>query len=93
MRALSLWHGVMYFAEPGYAPRRIVQEVAAQHDLTPEDLTGPRSRRTESRARHEAMWRIRRETRLSYPQIGRFFNRDHTTVINGVRRHEQRALS
>jgi hypothetical protein len=41
-------------------------------------------------ARHAVMWRMRRELGLSLPAIGRLFGRDHTTVLNGIRRHEQR---
>ena len=42
-------------------------------------------------ARHEIMWRAREETLLSLPQIGRGIGgRDHTTVLHGVRRHQER---
>jgi chromosomal replication initiation ATPase DnaA len=40
-------------------------------------------------ARYEAMWEMRQAGR-SYPQIGEFFGRDHTTVLHGVRVHERR---
>jgi chromosomal replication initiator protein len=38
------------------------------------------------RARQLAMWALRHKTMLSYPQIGRIFDRDHTTVIHAVAR-------
>lgn len=38
-----------------------------------------------SRSRQYAMWLIRKRMGLSYPEIGRFFRRDHTTVIHAVR--------
>lgn len=41
-------------------------------------------------ARHEAMWRMRAELKLSYPAMGRFFHRDHSTVIHGIRMHAKR---
>jgi chromosomal replication initiation ATPase DnaA len=37
------------------------------------------------------MWEIRQRTILSTPQIGRALgNRDHTTVLHGIKRHEKR---
>ena len=41
-------------------------------------------------ARHAAMALAHRLARRSLPVIGRAMNRDHTTVLHGVRRHEQR---
>jgi chromosomal replication initiation ATPase DnaA len=45
--------------------------------------------------RQELMWTLREvkingRPRYSYPQIAKFLRRDHTTVIHGVRAHEQR---
>jgi chromosomal replication initiation ATPase DnaA len=34
--------------------------------------------------------KINGRPRYSYPQIAKFLRRDHTTVIHGVRAHEQR---
>ena len=43
-------------------------------------------------ARHEAVWRVHQVTRWSLPRVGRFFgDRDHTTVLNSLRRMEERA--
>jgi chromosomal replication initiation ATPase DnaA len=74
----------------------IADVVAAQHGLTADELLGPSMLKPVCRARFEAMWVMdqrRREDgqkRWSRCQIGRFFHRDHTTVINGVRRHAER---
>lgn len=45
--------------------------------------------------RQELMWILREvkingRPRYSYPQIAKFLRRDHTTIIYGVRAHEQR---
>ena len=45
--------------------------------------------------RQERMWILREvkingRPRYSYPQIAKFLRRDHTTVIHGVKAHEQR---
>ncbi len=72
----------------------VIRSVAAEHGLSVEDLIGPRRFHKFVQARHEAMWRVRAmvwpcgwgwRRWPSYPQIGRWFNRDHTTVILGVR--------
>ena len=35
-----------------------------------------------------AVWHALRSTGSTYAQIGRWFDRDHSTIINGVRRAE-----
>ena len=70
----------------------IVREVAEQHGFTVDQLVSPSRRHDLSRARFECFGRIRAEIRFrsgppSLPQIGRWFGgRDHTTVLNGLRR-------
>jgi len=40
--------------------------------------------------RQAAMWLARKEGGFSYPRIGAFFGRDHSTVIHGVKAVEAR---
>jgi chromosomal replication initiation ATPase DnaA len=40
--------------------------------------------------KHMAFACLRSEFGMSFPQIGRFLGFDHTTIMNGVRRHEAR---
>ncbi len=40
-------------------------------------------------ARKRAMWIARRLTGLSYPALGRAFDRSHTTVLHNVRSGDQ----
>lgn len=88
-RNLTLVNSAMFMSE-------IAELVATKHGLTAADLVGPSMLKPICVARHEAMWlmdnrkKADNEKRWSRSQIGRFFNRDHTTVINGVRRHEER---
>lgn len=37
-------------------------------------------------SRHTAFYLCRKLTRLSYPEIGRRFRKDHTSILHGVRR-------
>ena len=41
------------------------------------------------RARHIAMWLARQRYGVSLPNIGRTINRDHTTVLHGIRRAQK----
>lgn len=66
-------------------PRQVIREVAEAHGLSIEDLVGPSRKHAHIRARWEAMRRIKEEFDLSLPRIGRFFNKDHTTVLNALR--------
>jgi hypothetical protein len=71
--------------------KRIAIDVARKHGVSFLDLISPRRSQTIVVARHECFWRCRNETTMSLPQIGkRFGGRDHTTVLHGVKKHEQR---
>lgn len=68
----------------------VAREVALKHNVRLEDMLGPTRSKSLVRARHEAFFRCRYEiTRngipVSYPEIGRLFHRDHTTVLYGIR--------
>jgi len=69
--------------------RRILTEVAVKHRIAVVDLTSPRRDRPSVRARHEAMWRMRTETPMSLPDIGRRLGgRDHTTIMHGIAKYQ-----
>lgn len=71
--------------------RIICAEVCAKHDITAAELLSARRPVRLVMARHEAMWRLKNETSMSLPQIGRRLGgRDHTTVISGIKAHERR---
>ena len=66
-------------------------EVALKHGLKLSDLTGPARGRAIAHPRQEAMWLLKQQDRWSLLQIGQFLGgRDHTTVIHGIRKHEER---
>lgn len=69
--------------------RQIIRACALEYGVRPSYITGPRRYRTLIEPRHVAMFLCRDLTEASYPEIGRAFHRDHTTVINGERRIEQ----
>lgn len=68
-----------------YSGRDIIARVAALHDLTPDDITGP-SRRSEHCAARRQVMRELSATGRSASAIGRLIGRDHTTVLHGLGR-------
>lgn len=77
--------------------RAIAQQVANQYGIPLEELRGPGRSRRVAWPRQEAMWLMRQVMRNGYPrfsmpQIGTFFDRDHTTVVHAVRAVEKRMI-
>lgn len=77
---------------PGYGfARRIMVEAAAEYHVSVVDLVSERRDKRSVAARQCAMWRIKRALPWSLPRIGRAFgDRDHTTVLHAIRRHQAR---
>lgn len=72
---------------------RIAREVAEEFGVTVDNLKSRKKTSLFVAARWEAYARIRAVGRFSLPQIGAFFNRDHTTVLHGLRRHAEAAAA
>jgi len=68
----------------------VMRQVASCYGLPLEKLQGAQRHRPLPEARHLAMLIIRESTCLSLPQIGRIFDRDHTTVLVGIRQARRR---
>ena len=83
-------------APPTWNMQEILVHVAARHNFTPQEVRGDVVNKKLTAARHEAMWTMRQVTwpdgkaRYSYPQIGTFFKRDHSTVMSACKRHAER---
>jgi chromosomal replication initiation ATPase DnaA len=69
----------------------LVDEVCRARRITREELCGRGRTKAVASARRELWWRLRhhQELSFSYEEIGRLFDRDHATVISGVRAHER----
>ncbi len=78
-----------------FAMRDIVREVAAAHGLGERELFTSR-RLVVIAARFEAMHRCYEERHpdgrrvYSLPQIGQYFGKHHTSVLNALRTHRER---
>jgi len=69
-----------------YPETRIMLAVCDRFGVTLAELRSHSRNALLVRARHAAMWAIRHQTSLSYPQIGRLFDRHHTSVMHAVAR-------
>ncbi len=62
--------------------------VATFFGITPADIHSSRRTRTVSTARMIAMYFARRHTRMSFPEIGRFMGKNHSSAVLAVQRME-----
>jgi len=74
---------------PGHRAETIVHVVAQHYGITREQLKGKRRTASVALPRQMAMSLMRRQTTLSLSEIGRFFDRDHTTVIHACDKIER----
>lgn len=62
----------------------VLAGVSEAFGIPVEDILGPSREQRLVLARNAAYLIARRMTGMSYPQVGRVFNRDHSTIIAGV---------
>lgn len=69
--------------------KKIIWEVCFQTEMNWLDIKSQRRDKHLVIVRQYLMWRLKKETTLSLPQIGRQIGgRDHTTVLYGVRKYQ-----
>lgn len=70
----------------------VAHAICKAYDCRISELKSPRRSQNLVRARQHAFWIMHKYLdHVSMPMIGRFFgNRDHTTVLWGIRQHEKR---
>ncbi|MBO5702176.1 MAG: chromosomal replication initiator protein DnaA [Clostridia bacterium] len=69
---------------------KIFSAVYKKYGITKEDLIGKNRSREIAQARHVAIYLIRKITEMSLPNIGKIFNRDHTTALASFETIEKR---
>ncbi len=69
-------------------PSLIISEVSRFYSIDESVLRGTLKNKNTANARQVAMYLIRTMTNLSLPDIGREFNRDHTTVLHSIKKVE-----
>ena len=65
-------------------PENVVKLISEHYGLRPADLTSKVRRRPVVFARHLAMFLMRENTTFSLDEIGKYFSRDHSSVIHAI---------
>lgn len=60
---------------------KIFSAVYNKYNVSKEDIIGPKRQKEIAYARHATIYLIREMTEMSYPNIAKIFNRDHTTIL------------
>ena len=63
---------------------KIFAAVYKKFDISRDDLVGKKRTKEIAKARHITIFLIREITEMSYPNIGKIFDRDHTTVLSSL---------
>jgi chromosomal replication initiator protein len=69
----------------GATPNAILQAVGRFYGIKIDDLKGKSRHKQVVAPRHIAMYLLREDGHLSTPEVGRLLNRDHTTVLHGIK--------
>ncbi|MGI9148866.1 MAG: chromosomal replication initiator protein DnaA [Chloroflexota bacterium] len=69
----------------GATPIAILTAVARYFGIKADDLKGKARHKQIVGPRHLAMYLLREDGHLSTPEVGRLLNRDHTTVLHGMK--------
>jgi len=70
-------------------PEIIIDETARYYSVIPEELRGPSREKNIALARQVSMYLIRILINLSLEDIGKEFNRNHSTVLSSIRKIEE----
>jgi chromosomal replication initiation ATPase DnaA len=69
--------------------RKVVREELERFNLTWDYLQMGGQMRPVVDCRWTIIWRVRKESKMSYPEIGKLLDLDHTTVLNAYNRMEE----
>lgn len=69
-----------------------IQIITRAAGYTKVQICSPSRKAPLVRARQSVMAYLKDDLGYSYPVIGRYLNRDHTTVLHGVRKHRELEL-
>lgn len=70
--------------------RYVIAKVLVKHGMTFIDVAGQAKSQKFVDCRFEIYYRLRRELGLSLMQVGRMLNKDHTSVLHGYRKMEEK---
>ena len=78
---------------PTVTPERILTFVSQKYGIPTEDIIGKRKTDAIATARQVAIYLLRELTEMSFANIGKVFNRDHSTVIHSCTQVEKRMMA
>ena len=89
----TMWFGDLVSRRPFHADgltiASVVQAVSCHYKVSKLDIVSSRRTRNIVRPRQVCYYLAKRLTTKSLPEIGRRFNKDHTSVLSGIRRIEK----
>jgi len=68
----------------------VIRDTAEKYGITEKELLSTSRKKKFVSPRQEAIYRIRNEVQKSMPEIGRIFDRDHTTILHALEKHAER---
>ena len=72
---------------------KIFSAIEKKYDVGKAELVGKSRVKDVAQARHIAIYLVRTITEMSLPNIGKLFNRDHSTVISSIDAIEKKISS
>jgi chromosomal replication initiator protein len=72
---------------------KIFDAVSEKYGVSKEEIYGTHRTKEIANARHVTIYLLRNLTDMSFPNIGRMFNRDHSTIMNSIDVVERRLRS
>jgi chromosomal replication initiator protein len=71
-------------------PSRVIKRVSKYYQLKPIQVKGRKRQKNIVKARHVAMYVLKKDCKLSYTEIGKWFsNRDHTSIMHAVKKIDE----
>lgn len=78
-------------AEPtSVTVEKVFSAVYRKYNIKKEDIIGSRRTKEVAAARHIAIYLVRTITEMSLPNIGKVFNRDHSTIMSSIEAAEKK---
>ena len=76
--------------KPPQTPDEIINEIAEMRGVTLEDLKSISRKRNIAHTRQEIFYELKHHTDLSTSEMGGIFDRDHSTIVHGIKMHKKR---
>lgn len=68
---------------------KVIAKVARKYEVSIEDIKGQKRTKQIATARHVAVYLIRELTNMSLPQMGKYFGRDHATILSSYNKIQE----